>query len=215
MNRRKKVIISSIQNLSEPLATLLVPLIVMNPNWVGIVGLGAGLIAVWRDLAEDRGTEILKFINDNVDKFSKDNIQSNEFRSTFLNVWEMCIRENSENKRRRLHRFLIGIGQKNDINSDLHTKIYSVINQLTDSEAEIFGFIYKEIQRKPDHHNLHVLGEHHIEHNYHPSIMEDACNSLHAYRLVDVVRPQIGSGLIVMNLTTFGEIFYGYIIKFE
>ena len=215
MSKRTTVAISTIQNLSEPIATLLLPLMAIDPSWVGIVGLGAGLIAVWRELAEDRGAEILKFINDNANKFSKDNLETNEFKSTFLNVWEMCIRENSENKRRRLHHFLLGIGQKNDINSDLHTKIYSIINQLTDMEAQIFGFIYKEMQKKPDHHNLHVLGEHHIDHNYHPSVMEDACNSLHAYRLVDVVRPQIGSGLIVMNLTPFGEVFYRYIIEVE
>src|SRR5665213_1609898 len=140
----KKAALSSLQNLSAPLAGLVVGL---PPIWVTMIAAGAGLLAVYRELAEDRGKELLEFIVAHKDEFVIEIINTSVFKTAFLNVWEMHIRESSENKRMRLKNFLLSLGSGKELPADFHTKIYSIIQQMTDKEAEVFGIIFRGCNR--------------------------------------------------------------------
>lgn len=207
--------LSVIQNLSEPLANIAVRLQQVSPEWGLVVGMGAGLLAVYRELAEDRGKELLQFVYEHRKEFSKEIIKTPIFKATFLNVWEMHIRENSENKRRRLRNFLLQLGKGQKIDEDLHTKFYSVIEQMTDKEAEIFGVIFRSSNRDQ-------FGKMHLNHtsipelvNYPENMIQDIFHSLHSYRIINTRDPQIGGIMLITQITPFGELFYDYILKDE
>lgn len=212
VKKLKQAGLSALENLSEPLANIATRLMLVSPEWGLIIGMGAGLLAVWRELAEDRGKELFEYIYEHKEEFSEEVIKTPEFKATLLNVWEMHIRENSENKRRRLRNFLLNLGRGKRIEPDLHTKIYAVIEQMTDEEAEIFGFIFRNSNRemfKQMHLNTTSIPE--IK-EYPEHILQDVCNSLHAYRLITVSDATVGAIMTIKQITPFGELFYDYIL---
>src|SRR5689334_15816512 len=97
--RPSKVIRTTVQSITLPLATLAGTL---SSPWLGLIASGAGLLAIYGDLAYEEGKEIIEYVNLNKDKFVDSIINSPEFTKVFLNVWEMHIRETSETKRIRL-----------------------------------------------------------------------------------------------------------------
>lgn len=205
--------LSTIQNLSAPIADIAIKLQVISPEWGLAVSMGAGLLAVWRELAEDRGVELLNFVERHKTEFAENIIETPSFKATFLNVWEMHIRENSENKRKRLRNFLLSLGRGKEIDPDIHTKIYAVIEQMTDKEAEIFGFIFRNSNREmfnKMHLNTTSIPE---AKEYPEEVLQDACNSLHAYRLITVSDATIGAIMTIKQITPFGELFYDFVCK--
>ncbi len=211
IDKIKQAGLSIIQNLSTPVADIAIRLQVISPEWGIAVRMGTGLLAVWRELAEDRGIELLKFIEEHKAEFVEGVIKTPEFKATFLNVWEMHIRENSEDKRKRLRNFLLNLGRGKEIKPDLHTKIYSVIEQMTDQEAKAFGIIVRNSNR-PQFSNMH-LNTTSIQElsSYVDYEMQDICNSLHAYRLITVSDATIGAIMTIKQITPFGSIFYDFV----
>lgn len=209
----KQVGLSVVQNLSAPVADIAIRLQVINPEWGIAVSMGTGLLAVWRELAEDRGVELLQFIEEHKMEFAEEVIKTSEFKATFLNVWEIHIRENSEKKRKRLRNFLLNLGRGKHIKPDLHTKIYAVIEQMTDKEAEVFGIIVRNSNR-PQFSNMHLNTTSIAElSSYVDYELQDICNSLHAYRLITVSDATIGAIMTIKQITPFGELFYDYILN--
>lgn len=208
----KNASLSVIQNLSAPIADIAVKLQVLNPEWAIAVGMGAGLLAVYRELAENRGVELLGFIEEHKDQFLEEIIKTPNFKATFVNVWEMHIRENSEAKRKRLRNFLLNFGKGKKIDPDLHTKIYSVIEQMTDLEAEIFGILYRGSNKEQfKNMNLNSDAITGLKAYQEPDI-RDVCNSLHSYRLITIgSEPAIGASVTIRQITGFGELFYKFV----
>lgn len=209
----KKTGLSAIQNLSTPITDIAIRLQMVSPEWGLIVGMGAGLLAVYRELATDRGVELLEFIEEHKTEFVEEIIKTPEFKATFLNVWEMHIRENSENKRKRLRNFLLNLGRGRKIEPDLHTKIYAIVEQMTDEEAEIFGFIFRGSNRemfRKMHLNTTSIAE---LKEYTEELLQDVCNSLHAYRLITVSDATIGAIMTIKQITSFGELFYDFVCQ--
>ena len=85
----RRALPTAMRNLSGPLATLATTLWGFSAVWAVIIGAGAGLLAVYHELAENRLTELLEYIDAHKEEFSNDIIQSPEFKATFLNVWEI------------------------------------------------------------------------------------------------------------------------------
>lgn len=208
-----KTIGSSMQNLPGPIAALAVQFGGLSPVWGLGIAAGAGLLAVFRELAEDRGKELRDFIEEHHDEFVEDIVNTPEFVGVFVNVWNEHIRETSEKKRERLRNFLLGVGSGQPIEADMHTKIYTVIEQMTDQEADLFGAIRRgvgsgrlrdmtfpadsipELASLSDEDRRYVL------------------HSLHAYRLINVTEATMGGVVTIQQITPFGFIFYDFVLN--
>ncbi|MGA2910901.1 MAG: hypothetical protein ABSE04_03845 [Candidatus Microgenomates bacterium] len=212
MNKIKLATLSSLQNLSPTFATLLQQLQIINPQWVLLVSFGAGLLGVFRDLADERGVELLEFIKQYKSEFSKSVISTPEFKDAFVNVWEMQIRESSSSKRKRLRNFLLNLGRGKTIESDLHTKIYTIVEQMTDDEAKVFGIIIRNSNPESfKQMNLNPTGINELK-GYPEYNLIDICNSLNAYRLITIRdNATIGSMVSIQQITPFGELFYNFV----
>lgn len=208
----KTATLSVIQNLSGPVAAVALQLQKISPQWTLAIGMGAGLLTVYRELAEDRGLELLEFVNEHRDEFVETIIATPTFKAAFINVWEMHIRENSENKRRRLRNFLLNLGRGKKIEVDAHTKIYAVIEEMTDEEAHVFGIIFRNSNHEQfGHMNLNPTGIKELT-GYLESQIIDVCNSLHAYRLITIRdNATIGSMVTIQQITPFGNLFYDFV----
>ena len=171
------------------------------------------MLSVWRELAEDRGKELLEFIEAHKEEFASDIVAKPEFKAAFLNVWEMHIRESAESKRARLRNFLLSLGSGKEIPSDDHTKIYSVVEQMTDKEAEIFGVIIRNCNRE-QFREMHINSTSFPDLNSYSEVeLKDAWHSLHAYRLINITDATIGNVMSIQQITPFGELFYDYVIQ--
>lgn len=201
--------LSIIQNLSSPVAEIGIRLQMFDPVWGIIIGMGAGLLSVWRELAEDRGVELLEYVELHKNEFVETIVKSSEFKATFLNVWEMHIRENSKSKRQRLKRFLLNLGKGESINNDLHTKIFTVISQMTDDEAIVFGYIIKNTNLEMKNHmNLHIDNIPELK-DPTEGKLNDALLSLHSYRLITIRDTAvIGDIPTIRRITDFGDMFF-------
>lgn len=215
INKLKQLSVSTIQNLSEPMASIAVRLQMFSPEWSLVIGMGAGLLAVYRELAEDRGSELFREIEEHKEEFIESIVKSQDFKATLLNVWEMHIRENSQEKRRRLRKFLLALGKGEKIDNDLHTKIYSTIEQMTDEEAEVFGLIIKNSNRDQ-------FRKMHLNHTSIPELKEypeekirDNFHSLHSYRLINTSEATMGGIMLITQITPFGASYYDHILSAE
>lgn len=216
MNSKQQLVkstLSTLQNVAPPLAAIAARLSVITPEWALAIGLGSGLLAYWRDIAVERGKELLTYIEEHKTEFIETVVQAPEFKATLLNVWEMHIRENSENKRVRLRRFLLALGKGEKISTDLHTKFYSIINQMTDDEATAFGYVYRKTDKERHAHmNYNIFDMPELQ-QFEDSQRLDMFNSLHAYRLVNIREAQIGPAVSVQQITPFGDLFYEHVLK--
>lgn len=210
--RVKKTIGSSLQNLPAPLAALAAQFSTLPIAWSLAIASATGLLATFRELAEDRGRELLVFIEENQEKFVDRVVKSPNFIAVFLNVWEMHIRETAESKRARLRNFLLSVGCAKPIPEDIHTKIYSVVEQMTDKEAEIFGVIFRNCNRQ-QFREMHINSTSFPElSKYEETELKDAWHSLHSYRLINITDATMGNIMAVQQITPFGELFYDFVI---
>lgn len=210
----KEASLKTVEELSPPIAEIAVILSGVNPIWAGVVGAGIGLLKIYRELAEKRGIELLKFIEEHKEEFNEEITNSPDFRAIFIEVWEKHIRENSDNKRKRLRNFLLNYGSGIDLPPDIHTKIYSVIDQMTDNEAKFLGLIFRNSNRE-QFRDMHLNVLHDSTDwvaEFNEAEIEDICNSLHAYRLIDIQFASIGRGVLITQVTPFGEIIHDYIL---
>lgn len=208
-----KTIGSSAQNLPAPIAALAAQFGKLSATWALGIGVATGLLATFRELAEDRGKELQEFIEQHRGEFVEEIVNSPEFIAVFVNVWELHIRETAEKKRARLRHFLLSLGSGKPIAQDTHTKIYNIIEQMTDQEAVIFGAIVQNSNRQQFRHmNLDItsIGALHV---YSAEQLKDAAHSLHAYRLIDVVDATIEPNMALRQITPFGELFYDYVLR--
>ena len=212
MGKAKDLAISVVKNLPAPIAALAVQLVAFNPEWAGIIALGTGLLTVYTDLAVSNGSELLEYIETHHEEFVEDVINSPEFKAAFVNVWEMHIRESDENKRKRLRYFLLNFGKGIKIPNDMHTKIYSVIQQMTERETVAFGIIINNTNRtRARQMHLNTEGMTGFT-DWSSAQQKDAIHSLYTYRLIDMTDATIGGGMAVQQITPFGELFFDYVI---
>ncbi len=209
-----KAVGASIQNLPAPIAALAAQFGTLSVAWALGISAATGLIATFRELAEDRGKELGDFIEEHETEFREDIINSPEFVTVVINVWEKHILETAEQKRARLRNFLLSFGSGKEIAGDLHTKIYAIIDQMTDKEASIFGIVVKGSDRSQFRSmHLNSTNFHELSTHYSEDELKDAWHSLHAYRLVDITDATIGGGMALQQITPFGELFYDYVLE--
>lgn len=212
MSKAKDLALSVVKNLPAPIAGLAVQLSAFNPEWAGIIALGTGLLTVYADLAVSNGSELLEYIEAHHEEFVEEVINSSEFKAAFVNVWEMHIRESDENKRKRLRYYLLNLGKGKDIPNDTHTKIYNIIQQMTEREAVAFGIIIGNSNRDQAR-QMHLNTEGMTGFTgWSSAEQKDAIHSLYTYRLIDMTDATIGGGMSVQQITPFGELFYDYVI---
>jgi hypothetical protein len=211
--RVKKAIGASLQNLPAPIAALAAQFGTLSLAWALGISAATGLLATFRELAEDRGKELGDFIEEHKAEFKEDIINSPEFVTVVINVWEKHILETAEQKRARLRNFLLSFGSGKEIAEDLHTKIYAIIDQMTDKEAAVFGIMVRGCNRAQfrnmhiNHTSMHGLS------SYPDDVIKDIWHSLHAYRLVDVADDGVVGGIMSLKqITPFGEMFYDYVL---
>lgn len=207
-----KTVGSTVQNLSGPIAELAIAYAALSGAWGLAIIAGAGLLATFRELAEDRGRELFDFVRDHQDEFVDEIVGSPEFIATFVNVWEKHIRETAEQKRIRLRNFLLSLGSGGHVPQDTHTKIYSVIEQMTDQEATIFGIIFLNSNSKHFRQmHLNTTSISGLE-MYSEAELKDALHSLHTYRLIDAIDATIGATMAIQQITSFGELYYHFVL---
>lgn len=138
MNKVRETLSSAAQNLTGPAAAIAAQYHALSAIWALALAGGAGLFTAYTQLAENRIREILDFIDAHKDEFVDSIVTSPEFIDVFINVWDLHIREAAENKRKRLRNFLLSVGSGEHIPQDTYTKVYSVIEQMTDQERQRF-----------------------------------------------------------------------------
>jgi hypothetical protein len=104
------------------------------------------------------------------------------------------------------------LGRGKTIESDLHTKIYTIVEQMTDDEAKVFGIIIRNSNPESfKQMNLNPTGINELK-GYPEYNLIDICNSLNAYRLITIRdNATIGSMVSIQQITPFGELFYNFV----
>ena len=206
----KKFTATTFKEWTPIIATLVFQIIHINPTWNSFVGIIIASIVTYKDLVENRGKELLEFIKEHGEEFSAEVIKTDSFKASFATIWDSYLKENSENKRRRLRKYLLRLGLGASIDDDLKSKIQNVIANMTDLEAEIFGKIYDEANSYIPQSHMQFDMKDKIE-GYPDDILLDTAHSLHAYRLITISLPQIGLAN-VRAITKFGKVFYETVI---
>jgi hypothetical protein len=208
-----KAIGSSLQNLPAPIAALAMQFGGLSAAWGLGIAAATGLLATFRELAEDRGKELQEFIEAHKDEFVEEIVNSPEFVAVFVNVWNEHIRETSENKRARLRNFMLGVGSGQPISTDMHTKIYNIIEQMTDQEADSFGALRRGVG-SGRLRQLHFMADNIPElYSLSDEDRKYVLHSLHSYRLINITEATVDGVIAIKQITPFGFVFYDYVLN--
>ena len=207
----KKFTATTFKEWTPIIATLVFQIININPTWNSFVGIIIASVVTYKDLVENRGKELLEFIKEHGKEFSAEVIKTDSFKASFATIWDSYLKENSENKRKRLKKYLLRLGQGASIEDDLKDKIQNVIANMTDLEAEMFGKIYDVASSYFPQSHMQFDMKDKIE-GYRDDVLLDTAHSLHAYRLITISLPQIGLANVIA-ITKFGKVFYETVIR--
>lgn len=128
--------------------TSLAPFIVQNPIWAIPFALGAVMINTWGDFGSKRTEELLDFIIAHKEEFVSEVLDSDKFKSVFLNVLERHMKEVNEHKRQLFRTYLLNVGKGIEPDFNYHTKIMSILDQITFKELGILSIWDGQLQKK-------------------------------------------------------------------
>jgi hypothetical protein len=117
-------------------------LITVNPVWSVLFITAIGLINTWSDFGQSRINELVIEIEKHKNEFDTEILNSDKFKSIFLNVIEAHIKETMTDKRKLYRNYLINVGKgiKNDF--EYHSKLLTTLNLITFEEIQTLEEIH-------------------------------------------------------------------------
>ncbi len=123
--------------------TTIASLATINPIWSVVFVSATGIIKAWGAFGQARVNELVKFIDQHKTEFLDDILNSDKFKSVFLNVLERHMKEVMEEKRQILRNYLLNVGRGINKEFNYHTKILFVLDQITIDELKVLHALKK------------------------------------------------------------------------
>ena len=221
----RKTAVSVTAEATPAVAGLLTAAGYLHPLIAAAVGLVAASWKIHEAIVPKRMDELTEFLESHKAEFVQSAVQREETASLIIQLIEQHIRENSERKRVMLRSAILQAAKGQIKETDWHTKLLSVLNQITISEAESLHSVYQEqLRQNPSEEDM-------IRYRSTPDIfaqfidaddpraeekeatsrrLSEDLHSLHAYRLLNVNRPAIG---LEVSFTPFGIFFVKHIFQ--
>lgn len=144
MNKSKIIKSVSLSALEVVLPSLTL-LLELHPSFNYLFLSAATLINFWGNFSQSRVNELVEKLVREKDYFNLSVISSDKFKSIFLSIIEKYIKESSERKRDLLKNYLVAVAKGYSIEFDGHTKLLSIIDQITPEELRLFILLPKII----------------------------------------------------------------------
>ncbi len=124
------------KNIPPIIFTAISGLTAINPIWSVLFATSSALINAWGDFGQSRVNELVSFINDHKEEFVADVIETDTFKTLFLNILERHMKEASEEKRQLLRNYLLSAGK--GINPDFNefTRMNSTLDTISLEELD-------------------------------------------------------------------------------
>ncbi len=115
-------------------------LVSISPIWSVLFATSSALINAWGDFGQTRVNELVSFINEHREEFADDILESDKFKTLFLNILERHMKEASEEKRQLLRNYLLSVGK--GVNPDFNefTKMNNMLDTISLEEIEFLKF---------------------------------------------------------------------------
>ena len=227
------------KNVPDIIFTTISSLVLVNPVWAILFLMGKGIYGAWSDFGQSRLNEVVISLEKNKNSFNPKILETDKFKSIFLSLLERHMKESSEERRYILRNYLISVAQGKNIDFDYHTKLLSVLDQITGDELRLFMLLPKIIEDS-DNEFLQYSTEEERK-NFNPKKRELSMNTIQVkmrlknweiktrdlsalvrfltnYGIIvsyDVSISGIGGGgsndLIFTGLTEVGRVFYDFI----
>ncbi len=121
--------------------TCITALTAINPTWSVLFAAASGIINTWSDFGQARINELVQYIDEHREEFVDEIIATDKFKGVFLNVLERHMTEVMEAKRELLRGYLLGVGVGVQADFDYHSKILSVLDQISFEEIALLNFM--------------------------------------------------------------------------
>ncbi|HBG81576.1 TPA: hypothetical protein DDW69_01920 [candidate division CPR2 bacterium] len=136
------------KTLPQIIYTTILGLTQVNPVWSILFYTGLGMVNAWGSFGQVRINELVTFIDKHRDQFLPDIIKSEKFKSIFLNILDAYFKETLEEKRKLLRNYLLNVGKGIEKDFDYHTKLMTVLNQITFDELKVISIWNGKLQDK-------------------------------------------------------------------
>lgn len=97
-----------------------------------------GMYGVWGDYGQVRLNEMMVDLEKYKNTLDPEVLKTEKFASVFLNTLERHMKESSYARRELLRRYLISVGQGKSPEFEYHTKLFSILDQITGDELRLF-----------------------------------------------------------------------------
>lgn len=126
------------EHVPEIVFTAVSALVVVQPVWALIFLTAKGIYSAWGEFGQARLNELVIDLEKSKNSFDFRVIETDEFKSIFLSTLERHMKESSDLKRKLLRNYLISVGQGKLPGFDYHTKLLSILDQITGDELRLF-----------------------------------------------------------------------------
>lgn len=127
----------SLGKKAEIIAKAIAGLAALNPTWGLLFGFAGPLIGMWGDWGQERINEQVEFIEKHKDEFKKEIIESDDFKTLFLNILERHMKEASEEKRKLLRNYLLNVGRGISPSFNEYTRMNNIMDTITLYEIDM------------------------------------------------------------------------------
>jgi hypothetical protein len=145
------------RNIPPVIFSAIAGLTAINPTWSILFATSTALINAWGDFGQTRVNELVSFINEHKEEFMADVIQTDKFKTLFLNILERHMKEASEEKRQLLRNYLLSVGKGVNPNFNEFTRMNNILDtisleeidflKLWDSDNAVGSYINKHLQQ--------------------------------------------------------------------
>ena len=126
------------KSVSEIAFVAVSSLVNVQPVWALIFLTAKGIYSAWGEFGQAKLNELVTDLEKAKNSFDPKVIETDEFKSVFLSALERHMKESSEMKRKLLRNYLISVGQGKMPGFDYHTKLLSILDQITGDELRLF-----------------------------------------------------------------------------
>lgn len=193
--------------------SMLTGLIALSPEWSSAFILTLGVVQVWGKFGQVRINELVQFIDEHKEEYIKEILETDKFKSIFLNVVERHTKEVYEEKRKMLRNYLLNVGKGINKEFNYHTKILWILDQITLDEVEVLNAIYEYAKKQPSLNEFHLssssLGFSKKHGDYY---LRRLLNSLSSYGLITISDATMGPDTAIKQFSDIGEIFLQFIV---
>lgn len=109
----------------------------VNPTWGVLFAIATSIMGVWGEFGQARTKELIDFLADHKDEFVDKILESERFKSVFVNILDRQIKEVSEEKRRLFRTYLLNLGKGLSPDFNMDSKLLTILDQITFEELEI------------------------------------------------------------------------------